>query len=301
VAASLFAFFLFPTLVSLDVLPVQWNVTRLSATATGLTIAFAAVALAVIASSLRVPLYRLLEGYSWPRSLRDRGRRRHLTRKRALKERYDRAGGQEAGLALEEYRRYPVEDDEISPTRFGNSIRSFERYAFVRYGLDSQTVWYELEAVAPSGVVQTINNSKASVDFCVCSLYLSALLGLSSILASLVASLSLSLLIVGVLFLVTVPLWYRFAVIATDDWKYCVQALVNLGRKPLAEAMGLTLPPTLEEERQMWRRLNWFVRGQLEGVQESWLNPYRAKPGKTAGLGVAGTPQTYEAKRSPDG
>jgi hypothetical protein len=47
-------------------------------------------------------------------------------------------------------------------------------------------------------------------------------------------------------------LWYRLAVAATDDWAAVVRAVVNLGRKPLAEALGLQLPSTIREERAMW-------------------------------------------------
>ncbi|SFY52723.1 hypothetical protein [Streptomyces sp. F-1] len=36
-------------------------------------------------------------------------------------------------------------------------------------------------------------------------------------------------------------LWYRLAVVATDEWAGAVRAMVNLGRHPLAAAFGLTL------------------------------------------------------------
>src|SRR5512144_2531094 len=86
VATSLFVFFVLP---SLDRLPVARDVAELRGVAGGLTLAFAAVAFAVILSSLAVPLYRLLEGYSWPRPLRMLGRRRHLKRRLRIKAEYD--------------------------------------------------------------------------------------------------------------------------------------------------------------------------------------------------------------------
>jgi hypothetical protein len=54
--------------------------------------------------------------------------------------------------------------------------------------------------------------------------------------------------------------WYRLAVLATDDWAAAVRAMVNIGRAPLAAALGLTLPETLSDERRMWARQSRLVR-----------------------------------------
>jgi len=39
---------------------------------------------------------------------------------------------------------------------------------------------------------------------------------------------------------------------ATDEWSAAVRALVNTGRKPLAESLGLLLPGELACECEMW-------------------------------------------------
>ena len=62
------------------------------------------------------------------------------------------------------------------------------------------------------------------------------------------------LLVTVAVLLVLMPGWYRLALITTDDWAFAVRALVNLGRKPVAEGVGLCLPKELEREREMWRR-----------------------------------------------
>jgi hypothetical protein len=54
-------------------------------------------------------------------------------------------------------------------------------------------------------------------------------------------------------------LWYEMAIISTSYWATTVQALVNLGRKKLANEMGLELPDSIEAERQMWWYLTSFV------------------------------------------
>jgi hypothetical protein len=53
---------------------------------------------------------------------------------------------------------------------------------------------------------------------------------------------------------------YRLAVLATDEWAAAVRALVDHGRKGVADAFGLTIPADLAEERLMWRAVNTLVR-----------------------------------------
>jgi hypothetical protein len=66
--------------------------------------------------------------------------------------------------------------------------------------------------------------------------------------------------LVVVLLLVLVPVWYRLATAATDDWAAAVRALINLARKPFAESVGLKLPDTLAREREMWSLLSKLSR-----------------------------------------
>ncbi|MEU1259337.1 hypothetical protein ABZ445_39255 [Streptomyces chartreusis] len=57
-----------------------------------------------------------------------------------------------------------------------------------------------------------------------------------------------------------IPVWYRTAVAACDDWAAAVRALVSVGRAPLAHALGLELPKSLVEERSMWTLVSKFTR-----------------------------------------
>jgi hypothetical protein len=70
-------------------------------------------------------------------------------------------------------------------------------------------------------------------------------------------------------------LWYRIAVVATDDWAGAVRALVNLGRQPLASSLGLELPLTLARERTMWSATVSLVQGQ-SAPDPSALDEFRA-------------------------
>jgi len=92
------------------------------------------------------------------------------------------------------------------------------------------------------------------VDFFVCLL-------LGHLLAILAAAIELALghpqnpwriAAVAVCLLAASMMWYRTAIVATDEWTASVRALVNLGRKPLADGLGLKLPDSLDDERGMW-------------------------------------------------
>jgi hypothetical protein len=276
ITVALFAFLVLP---SLDHLPVLEDLADLAAGTRTLTLAASAITLAVVLSALQTPLYRLLEGYSWPRWLQESRQSKQLDEKRRLKEAADDKKGLDRSLLLERYRRYPVDDDQVAPTRLGNAIRAFETYAYNRFRLDSQSLWYELTAAVADHVRATVDNARAAVDFFVGLLYLFLLLGIVSVSAALFGQQDVvKLAAVGTAALCLTPVWYHLAVTATDEWSASVQALVNVGRKPLAEALGLELPAKLAKERHMWRVVNEFVKRPFDPGIMKLLDEYRSKP-----------------------
>jgi len=114
------------------------------------------------------------------------------------------------------------------------------------------------------------------VDFFVCVTYLSPVFGFAALAAGLVKGVEAGLLVLGVAAVAAAPLWYRLAVAGTRYWSTTVRALVHLGRKPLAAGLGLRLPGTIEEERELWRLVAAFV---FYPYDESWsseLDRFRA-------------------------
>lgn len=86
------------------------------------------------------------------------------------------------GLALEKSAQYPLRDEQVAPTKFGNAIRSFETYGKTRFNLNSQTLWYELCASAPKYIQTAIDDARSSVDFFVAMIYLSLLFSILTLL-----------------------------------------------------------------------------------------------------------------------
>ena len=95
--------------------------------------------------------YRFLEGYTIPRRIANRLRRRHIREWYRLHYLWDLdlAPHAKRGRLKERMQAYPDDVESVLPTRLGNAMRAMELYGVTRFGLDSQSLWYELQSVAP--------------------------------------------------------------------------------------------------------------------------------------------------------
>jgi hypothetical protein len=215
----------------------------------------------LLASASSTPLYRLLEGYAWPAALRDIRATAHRTKKAALAKKVNDGGlqGVELGLLLEKFARYPYEDNQVAPTRLGNAIRSFETYGSARFNLDAQTLWSELCSVVPEYLQKDVDQARAIVDFFVSAFYASLLFGVLALACGISEPAKIAAFIFAVLALLACWGAYEMAVRSCSYWRATNQALVNLGRSPLARSLGLTLPQTLADEKEMWSYVTSYV------------------------------------------
>jgi hypothetical protein len=243
---------------------------------TAMIVIFAIVTgtIAFCLNALSTPLYRILEGYLlWPGWLQRWCKDRQRERKNRLKQ--DLSGtGWKRDLAIERLAYYPLDDDQVVPTRFGNALRAFETYGASRFNLDSQTLWYELCAVVPKYLQDKEEDPRSEVDFFVASVYLSIILCIVALVAAVEQQLDQELLVVAVLAFAVMLVCRWMLVRVTRDWSLAVQGIVNVGRKKLAATLGLQLPSNLEAERLMWGCLTEFV---FYGRNGELLDPYRTR------------------------
>jgi len=195
-------------------------------------------------------------------------------------------------LQWEKLARYPVDDRQVAPTVLGNAIRAFETYGLNRFGLDSQSFWTELQTLAPKSLQDELDNSRAATDFFVCTFYLAALYGLAAFalgwlkLHGTHPMFDVPLIAQGVGVLILGPvLCYRMAVTSTSYWSGTVKAMVNLGRFPLAQSLGLTMPATLDRERAMWTALTQLVFFPFDAKYAHEIDQYRSSNQKTESAG----------------
>ncbi|MFU8873428.1 hypothetical protein [Micromonospora sp. SL4-19] len=314
---ALFGLFLLPDMRAFE--PVD-RLAQAALSQQSLVLLTAAVVLGLLFSALQTPLYRVLEGYlGWPSWAFAWGRKRQQRRLKLLRDRLDglrlaqkESGGQltsseegrlrelradrrlaqkfaqdlfliapQRALLRERLRRFPLRDEQVLPTRLGNALRRMEQYGSDRYRLDSQVFWHELIAAAPEQTRQGVTTARIGVDFFVCLLYGHLILAATAVTVQATKSgFSISLSALAVVLTAFAVIWYRLAVSSTEEWAMAIRALVNLGRKPLAEAMGLELPATLHDEREMWSLLSKLSRlGYHENAAA--LDRFRAGEGET--------------------
>lgn len=248
-----------------------------------LVLVISSIVFGLVLSTLQTPLYRVLEGYVlWPGWLRDQRRDAHRRRRDELRDAASGSGEAsltlDRGLALERYLRYPVNDSQIAPTRLGNNIRRFETYGEDRYHLDTQVLWYALRAAAPESLVKEVDAARSGVDFFVCSCWVTIALGVSALVTLRApGSDTATLVIVAVAAVAVAVATYVAAVAATDSWASAVRALVDVGRKPLADALGLEMPARLEDERTMWRSVAWLTVYPYDPLTAVSVNRFRAR------------------------
>lgn len=264
-------------------IPSSWD-----ATTSGLVLGFAIVAIAFILAALSTPLYRILEGYLlWPRRLYASRVAAQQQRKRRLVVEANLLDPQslQADLAWEKANQYPVSDAQLAPTRLGNALRAMETYAHDRFGLDLQLLWSELAAAAPASLSDAYNAARSQVDFFIALLYLTIVFVLTTVVAVVVEltaaprQFDVPALVIAVVVGLLLPwLWYQMAVISVSFWRSASQAIVNTGRTALATQLGLVLPATLQQERDMWERTVSLMFYPAAASSAQIIDAYRIKP-----------------------
>lgn len=168
---------------------------------------------------------------------------------------------QERNLLLQKLvERFPDQDRFILPTSFGNTIRAFEVYSRVMYGIDAIPAWPRLLAVIPEDYRKFIDDAKSQVDFwaniwlvsitlileyCVFLLHLSQKWG---------QTWWIPLTIILLIFFA----FYR-ARIAAANWGTLVKSSFDLFLDDLREKLGFSKPSNIDEERNIWNRFSQTV------------------------------------------
>lgn len=283
-ALGAFWLFVFPQMDA----SVREHFGALLGTQQGVIFVAGSAALGLTLNALSTPLYRVLEGYYWPRTWSQHYVQKERERKLRLQTEYDRLQnefkndpsgcGWILGLKFEELARFPLEDSQIAPTRLGNALRAFETYGSARFNLDSQSFWQELCSVVPKYLQDELDRSRGNVDLFVALFYLSALLGLTSFTVFVSEEVGPGVLVAAIAAFGSMFLWYRMAVVSTSYQAVTVRALVNTGRVKLAEALGLQIPTSIDEEREMWRLAGSLVAYGYSGDAQD-LDRYRKQQG----------------------
>ena len=169
------------------------------------------------------------------------------------------ASAGDRGLRRERLELYPRNPDKVMPTRFGNAMKAAETYGNEQYDLDVALLWTRITAVASDPVRDQLNQSRSVIDFFVGLWWLSIVFSVAAVFSGLYHDHPVQWAYVGVALLIAPYFAYPRAIKATAWYREAVRALADLSRSDLAESMGLEMPDTLAEEREMWHALSNFV------------------------------------------
>ena len=162
-------------------------------------------------------------------------------------------------LLMELANRFPDDESWLLPTSFGNTIRSFEVYSRIMYGIDSIPSWSRILALIPDKYLGFIEDAKAKVDLWVGILALDILLLCGCLTFPwLVDRIDFSKLLLFVLLesIVGVIVYFK-AQRAAVEWGNFVKASFDLFLPDLLEKLRLDEPEvSADEEREILRRLS---------------------------------------------
>jgi hypothetical protein len=236
------------------------------------------VLLAVLFAFASLPVYRFLEGYTLPKRLARVLRKRRVRdwhRLRLLAE-LEIPGSAAHGLGTERRSLYPEREDDVLPTRLGNALKALENYGDERFGLDSQTFWYEMQAVVSDRLRRDLEDTRSAVDFFVSLMAHAVLLACVCLVAAPLTG-SWAPAILAIVAAASVPAAYQGAVANMVEWRYAVQALINTTRPQLAQSLGLQFPEDFETEREMWQNFAGLVYYGADQGYLRWLDGHRLR------------------------
>jgi len=243
-------------------------------------------AIAVVLLMLNQPLYRLLEGYSFPNwlaePLKERHRRRFKKLLREVQTLYDKWAKEESAFTAVELDRYralrlklfkwmPATEKDVLPTRFGNAIKAFEVYPREIYGADGVAIWLRLTAVMPKSFSEQIVDIRSQLDFLINSCLFSCIIAIvgafratysgnwhefySSQFTGIVPfllSIEKSWLVWAAGGALAAYTFYRWAVSCVPSWGELVRTAFDCYLPTLATQLGFELPTTEARRRHFW-------------------------------------------------
>jgi len=221
--------------------------------------------LSVVFAYAARPIYQFLEGYTMPKWLARRLTRRMQRKYLRLKALGTKGGENERLWAGEELKFFPETLELVMPTRLGNALKAMEGYGVSRFGLDSQTLWYELQSAASERLRRDTDEAQGAVDFFISSVAHLSLLAVISTGTFLVSYDPVTHghnpgpAIVALVAAALVRPAYLQATVNVLEWRWAVQALVNTSRPALAQSLSLRLPRSLRDEEEMWQSFSGLV------------------------------------------
>jgi hypothetical protein len=161
-------------------------------------------------------------------------------------------------LLLHEAERFPDREGLLLPTAFGNTIRAFEVYSRVMYGVETIQGWSRLLSVIPSSYLKLIDDAKTQTDFWVNLRVLSYLFIIEYAgVAIYTKQLKFIWLPIAAFVVALVAAWRAKS--AVVEWGEGVKAAFDIFLPALLTKLQFPFPTTKEEELKLWREFSQAI------------------------------------------
>lgn len=151
--------------------------------------------------------------------------------------------------------RFPDDEAWLLPTAFGNTMRAFEVYSRVMYGLDAIPGWERLLTVVPKDYRALIDDAKAQTDFWINWWFLSLLFASEYIFILFSTQKFILVWIFPIAILSAFFAAYR-ARIAAIEWGHYIKASFDVFLPELYKKLGFQHPLNRAEERSNLMRFS---------------------------------------------
>jgi len=160
--------------------------------------------------------------------------------------------------------RFPHEEPLLLPTALGNTIRAFEAYPAVLYGMDAIHGWPRLVGLVPEHMREAIDDSRTRMDAWLNVLVLSvvflpvfaAVVAFGCAGESTACAWSAPWWLAPAAAVGLALLAYERAISAAAGWGLWVKAVFDLYQDDLARALGHVLPEEPEQRRLYWTQVS---------------------------------------------
>ena len=224
---------------------------------------------AAIGQRFEPGVIRLLEGYHWPKWLKEWRRRRFRDRYTDGANRFQQLAPKIDGNSATPAEReqhvdadlrlhgLPANPDDIMPTELGNILRAAERRVEAKYGLDPRICWARLWTLISKDAREDLSDSRAALDIGARSLLWGGLFAVWTIWSWWAILVAVAAVLAS----------YAWMIQAADEYGELLESAYDVYRFALYKSLCLRLPADSAEEPEMGRLLTRFLwRGDVPAI-----------------------------------
>jgi hypothetical protein len=219
----------------------------------------------------------------------------------AAKKAISKLNEKERALVTEYQRTFPLRENELLPTRFGNILKAAEAYPMERYKIDAVPLWTRIVHVIPPSYDSRIEHTHNELTFLINCAILSAIFSVITffaagyqLLLSLLSNIgkqspiyliqvdlpgyiyfqrTLMYLALGLIAILAAIIFNRASLLTVDDFGHLIRSVYDLFRFDLLRQLHLKLPEDSDEDLDIWTRISYFINVGYQLEERAKLKP----------------------------